>query len=221
MKEKILTALKTEYKNLGFGEKTFNAAADSLACVGLVTDENLDAVVKGQKALLTSIQSEIDTRITSVQAKSSTELETLAKILGYADWAEMKGARKVDHQQNLDPDPKAAMAADVAKIVAETLKPITEKFSTLEANIAQRDRNEQMAAKAKEYGIPETFVSKFNIAPDANLDEYFAQIKQEFANIGYAGTKAPENGAGTVDNSSSIAKLIGEGTKEIVEQSKN
>lgn len=221
MKEKILTALKTEYKNLGFGEKTFNAAADSLDATGLVNETNLDAVVKGQRAFLTSFQSEIDTRITSMQTKSSAELETLAKSLGYAGWAEMKDAKKIANPDEPGSDPKAAIAADVAKIVAETLKPITEKFSVLETQIAQKSRNEEVAAKAKEYGIPETFVGKFNIAPDTNLDDYFGGVKQEFANIGYSETKAPESGAGAVDNSNSIAKLIEEGTKQIVEQSKN
>lgn len=218
MKDKILTALKTEYKNLGFGEKTFNAAADSLVALGLVTDENLDAVVKGQKTLLTSIQYEIDTRITSVQTKSSAELEALAKSLGYADWSEMKEARKIAAPQK--DDPKLSNAADIAKIIAETLKPITEKLSMFEQQTAQKNRNEEVMAKAKEYGIPETFVAKFNIAPDANLDDYFGGVKQEFANIGYAGARAPEAGVGTVDNSNSIASLINQGTKEIVELKK-
>lgn len=218
MKEKILTALKTEYKNLGFGEKTFNAAADSLVAMGLVTDENLDAVVKGQKALLTSIQSEIDTRITSVQTKSSAELESLAKSLGYADWSEMKDARKIVTPQEAELKPNTT--ADIAKIVAETLKPLTEKLSLFEQQAAQKNRNEEVMTKAKEYGIPETFVTKFNIAPDANLDDYFGGVKQEFANIGYAGARAPEVGAGTVDNSNSIASLINQGTKEIVELKK-
>lgn len=219
MKEKILTALKTEYKNLGFSEKSFNAAAESLDATGLVTETNLDTVVKGQKSFLTSFQSEIDTRVTSVQAKSSAELETLARSLGYADWAEMKDAKKTANPQ--DTDSKPFNPADIAKIVVETLKPITEKFSTFEAQIAQKSRNEQVMAKAKQYGIPEPFVAKFNIAPDANLDQYFGEVKQEFANIGYAGSKAPENGAGAMDNSNSIATLIDEGTKTIVEQSKN
>lgn len=218
MKEKILTALKTEYKNLGFGEKTFNAAADSLAAMGLVTDENLDAVVKGQKTLLTSIQSEIDTRITSVQTKSSAELEALAKSLGYADWSEMKEAKKIATPQ--EDGSKLSTAADIAKIVAETLKPITDKLSLIEQQSAHKTRNEEVMTKAKEYGIPETFVTKFNIAPDANLDDYFGGVKQEFANIGYAGAKAPEAGAGTVDNSNSIASLINQGTKEIIELKK-
>lgn len=218
MKEKILTALKTEYKNLGFGEKTFNAAADSLASLGLVTDENLDAVVKGQKTILTSIQSEIDTRITSVQTKSSAELEALAKSLGYADWSEMKDARKITTPQETDPKPNTA--AEIAKIVAETLKPLTEELSMFKQQAAQKSRNEEVVAKAKEYGIPETFVAKFNIAPDANLDDYFGGVKQEFANIGYQGARAPENGAGAITDSSSIANLIEQGTKTIVEQKK-
>lgn len=77
MKDKILAALKTEFTNLGFSEKALQGVAEALASTNLVTDENLDAVVKGQKPALTAMQSEIDSRVTTAvkKAKEGTQPE--------------------------------------------------------------------------------------------------------------------------------------------------
>jgi len=73
MKDKIFNALKTEFKNLGFSEKALQGQANSLAATGLITDENLDAIVKGQKEALSAFQSEIDTRVTTAVDKAKKE----------------------------------------------------------------------------------------------------------------------------------------------------
>ena len=45
MKEKIFNALKQEYKALGLSDEILQGHANALAAIGLVTDENLSAVV--------------------------------------------------------------------------------------------------------------------------------------------------------------------------------
>lgn len=77
-------------------------------------------------------------------------------------------------------------------------------------------------AKAKEYGIPETFAKRYSIPDDADLDTYFKDAKQEFANIGFNGVTPPESAEAKMQKETeSIASMIAEGTKTIVEQNKN
>ena len=77
-------------------------------------------------------------------------------------------------------------------------------------------------AKAKEYGIPETFAKRYAIPDDADLDTYFKDAKQELANVGFSGVTPPESAETKIEKEAeSIAKMIDEGTKTIVEQNKN
>ncbi len=77
-------------------------------------------------------------------------------------------------------------------------------------------------AKAKEYGIPETFAKRYAIPDDADLDTYFKDAKQELANVGFSGVTPPESAEQKIEKENeSIAKMIDEGTNAIVEQNKN
>ena len=49
MKAKIFAKLKQEYSSLGLGDEYLMSKADSLAATGLVTDDNIDAVVACQR----------------------------------------------------------------------------------------------------------------------------------------------------------------------------
>ena len=83
MKDKILAALKQEYAHLGLGENLLSAQAETLANLGFVTDENLDAVVKAQETSLRAIQQSNDKRVADalakVNANSTKEKENLQK----------------------------------------------------------------------------------------------------------------------------------------------
>ena len=59
MKEKILSALKTKYKNLGFGDKAFDGVAEYLS--GNVTEESqIETAIAGVEILLKSFQGDIE-----------------------------------------------------------------------------------------------------------------------------------------------------------------
>lgn len=83
MKDKILAALKQEYAHLGLGENLLSAQAETLASLGFVNDENLDAVVKAQETSLRAIQQSNDKRVADalakVNANSTKEKENLQK----------------------------------------------------------------------------------------------------------------------------------------------
>ncbi len=212
MKGKILVALKTKYKTLGFGDKAFDGVADYLSKT--VTEESqIETAISGVEGLLKAFQGDIDT--------VRNEKSGLQKQLD-----ELKN--KIENpNSNPNPNPKPEdkkddMATIIANAVSAAVKPLSDKLTQLETEKSQATRQEQILAKAKEYGIPETFAKRYAIPDDADLDTYFKDAKQELANIGFGGVNPPESAEAKIEKEAeSIANTINEGTKQIVEQNKN
>lgn len=119
------------------------------------------------------------------------------------------------------PTEQPDMAAIIADAVSAAMKPLSDKLTQFETEKSQATRQERIFAKAKEYGIPETFAKRYAIPDDADLDTYFKDAKQELANIGFSGATPPESAEVKIEKESTeIAKLINKGTEEIVEQNK-
>ncbi|TWV64067.1 hypothetical protein [Parabacteroides distasonis] len=117
--------------------------------------------------------------------------------------------------------PADDMATIIANAVSAAVKPLSDKLTQFETEKAQVTRQEQILAKAKEYGIPETFAKRYAIPEDADLDTYFKDAKQELANVGFSGVTPPESAETKIEKENeSIADMISEGTKEIVESKK-
>jgi hypothetical protein len=113
------------------------------------------------------------------------------------------------------------MATIIANAVSAAVKPLSDKLAQFETEKSQATRQEQILAKAKEYGIPETFAKRYAIPDDADLDIYFKDAKQELANIGFSGVTPPESAETKMEKEAeSIANMISEGTKTIVESKK-
>lgn len=113
------------------------------------------------------------------------------------------------------------MATIIANAVSAAVKPLSDKLAQFETEKSQATRQEQVMAKAKEYGIPETFAKRYAIPDDADLDTYFKDVKQELANIGFSGVNPPESAEAKIEKEvESIANMISEGTKTIVESKK-
>lgn len=113
------------------------------------------------------------------------------------------------------------MATIIANAVSAAMKPLSDKLTQFETEKAQATRQEQILAKAKEYGIPETFAKRYAIPDDADLDTFFKDAKQELANIGFSGVNPPESAETKIEKENeSIAGMISEGTKTIVESKK-
>ena len=69
MKDKIFQSLKQAYSSLGLGDALLQAQAETLASLGFVTDENLDAVVKAQETQLKAYQAANDKRVADALIK--------------------------------------------------------------------------------------------------------------------------------------------------------
>lgn len=200
MKEKIFSALKTKFSNLGFSAKAIEGVAESLAATGLVNDENLGAIVEGQKSALSAMQAEIDSRVTSAVEKAKAEAQNAASGNG--------GSQSKN-------EPEKSFDAEAFK--AELLKTICEEQAAIAQQSQQAaQRSADIAAKAKEFGIPEKIVSKLSIDQKADLDEYFKGVKQDMIDAGFEFSESPDQGSGISDNGSDIAKLIATGTEQIV-----
>ena len=153
---------------------------------------------------------------------------TRTSVLNYEKRYNLKDGKSIENPNpNPNPNPKPEdktddMATIIANAVNAAVKPLSDKLAQFETEKLQATRQEQIMAKAKEYGIPETFAKRYAIPDDADLDTYFKDAKQELANVGFSGVTPPESAETKIEKEAeSIAKMIDEGTNAIVEQNKN
>lgn len=211
MKEKILVALKTKYKTFGFGDKAFDGVADYL--FKTVTEESqIETAISGVEGLLKAFQGDIDT-VRNEKSGLQKQLDELKNKIETTTTTTATQAQTTEQQ----PD----MAKIIADAVSAAVKPLSDKLTQFETEKQQATRQEQVLAKAKEYGIPEIFVKRYSIPEDADLDTYFKDAKQELANVGFQGVTPPESAEAKIEKEAeSIAGMISEGTKTIVESKK-
>lgn len=203
MKEKILVALKTKYKTFGFGDKAFDGMADYLSKT--VTEESqIETAIGGVEGLLKSFQGDIDT-VRNAKSGLQKELDELKKKIENAD---------KDKDKDKDKDVPAW-----AQALIDSNKTLSEKLTAYEAEKAQAQRNSQISAVAKKYGIPEFMLKDRNIPENTDLDIYFKDMKQDMSNNGFQFSKAPETAEQKQEKEASeFAKMIEADTKSIVEQ---
>lgn len=133
----------------------------------------------------------------------------------------LKDGRAVDESTSTSENEPQDIAKLIADAVSAAVSPLSDKLTQFEAVKARETRGEQILAKAKEYGIPDTIAKRYAIPDDADLDSYFKDAKQELANAGFNGIPSPESSDAKIEKeNASIAKMINEETKSIVEQNK-
>ena len=203
MKEKILVALKTKYKTFGFGDKAFDGVADYLSKT--VTEESqIETAISGVEGLLKSFQGDIDT-VRNAKSGLQKELDELKKKIENAD---------KDKDKDKDKDVPAW-----AQALIDSNKTLSEKLTAYEAEKAQAQRNSQISAVAKKYGIPEFMLKDRNIPENTDLDTYFKDMKQDMSNNSFQFSKAPETAEQKQEKEAiEFAKMIEADTKQIVEQ---
>lgn len=205
MKEKILVALKTKYKTFGFSEKAFDGVADYLSKT--VTEESqIETAIDGVEGLFKGFQGDVD-YVRNEKSGLQKQLEELKK--------------KIENP-NPQPKPKEEKKDDVpawAQAIIDSNKTLSEKLAGYEQERVQAQRNAQVSAKAKEYGIPETLVPMLNIPSDADLDTFMKDAKQTFVNAGFQGVQVPKTAEQRAEKENhDIATMINKGTEEINKQ---
>ena len=214
MKEKILAALKTKF--VGVDDAILSRIAEKKAS-GVTDESQIPTIVEG-----VSFQ-DVVTSYGDFRAgdASNSAIKNYEKKHNLKDGKTLEEPGKEPNKEpEKEPNPND-MATIIANAVNAAVKPLSDKLSILESEKSQATRNDQILAKAKEYGIPESQAKRYAIPEDADLDTYFKDAKQDLANVGFQVVTPPESPEAAVEKESTeIAKLINKGTEEIVEQIK-
>ena len=144
-------------------------------------------------------------------------------VINYEKRHGLKEGKPIENP-NPKPKPEEKKDDDVpawAQALIDSNNILLTEVSTLKQERAQATRQEHILSKAKEYGIPENYAKRCAIKDDEDLDAYFKDLKQEFANDGFKGVTPPESAEQKIEKENeSIAGMISEGTKTIVESKK-
>ena len=211
--EQILAALKTKFQ--GVEDATLQRIA-SKKSEGVTDESKVNSIVEGI-SFQDVLKSYGDYRADGAQKTAISNYEKKHNI---------KDGKPIEETKPQDPpktDPKPDepqdLAAKIAAALGTALKPLSDRLDAMDAQKKADTRNQQIEEVAKSFGIPEFAYKGKQIAEDADLNQYFTDLKQEMQNSGFQFAKSPEEGNHEHQSEvSSIAEQIEKGTKEIVEQ---
>ena len=145
----------------------------------------------------------------------------ITAVANYEKKHNLKDGKPIENP-NPNPNPKEEKKDDVpswAQALIDSNKTLSEKLAGYEQERVQAQRNAQVSAKAKEYGIPDFMLKDRNIPTDADLDAYFKDVKQEMTNAGFQGVEVPQTAEQRTEKENhAIAAMINKGTEEINKQ---
>ncbi len=200
MRDRIFQTLKQEYAHLGLGNDILLAQADTLAGLGIVTDENIATVIASVKPFLEKVQKENDKRVSDASAKARAavrkelEDETLKKEKEAKDQERNKNEVPDWYkQQSAEWDKKIAELSKGSKELSESLSAMKAENDRLKAEKADADRKNLITSKAKELGIPQYRIDEgFVIAPDADeaaISSYLTSVANNIKSQQLPGNK--------------------------------
>ena len=212
--EKILAGLKTKFQ--GVEDATLQRMASKKA-EGVTDESKVNSIVEGIsfQDVLTSYG---DYRADGAQKTAVSNYEKKHNI---KDGKPIEGPKPQDPPANPKPNEPQDLAAQIAAALGTALKPLSDRLDAMDAKTKADVRNNQIDEVAKSFGIPEFAYKGKQIADDADLNQYFTDLKQEMQNSGFQFAKSPEEGNHEHKSEvNSIAEQINKGTQEIVEQNK-
>lgn len=217
MKEKIFESLKQAYSHLGLGDDVLQAYAISLGTMGIVTEDNMQAIVAAQKSSLEAFQKANDKRAASARKAAEEAEKKRAEEQKAAEQKaekERKAAEEADkkraeeqrkHEEPTEPEWfKAYKTAEEERLkevlakneeLSKTLSSLKDENDKFKAEQATAKRNSFIASEAKRLGVPEWRTSEgFNISPEMD-DEAITEYISKVANNVKA-NMLPENSVG-------------------------
>ena len=215
--EQILAGLRTKFP--GADDATLQRMASKKA-EGVTDESKVNSIVEGIsfQDVLTSYG---DYRADGAQKTAVSNYEKKHNI---KDGKPIEEPKPQDPPTDPKPTPQVAPTDQVpawAQSLIDSNKTLSEKLAAMDAKTKADERNQQIAVVAKSFGIPEFAYKGKQIAKDADLNQYFTDLKQEMQNSGFQFAKTPEEGNREHKSEiSSIAEQINKGTQEIVEQNK-
>ena len=214
--EQILAGLKTKFQ--GVEDATLQRIASKKA-EGVTDESKVNSIVEGI-SFQDVLNSYGDYRADGAQKTAISNYEKKHNIKDGKPIEEPKPQPTPTPAPQPTPQPKPAEEVPAwAQSLIESNKTLGERLAAMDAKTKADARNQQIDAVAKSFGIPEFAYKGKQIAEDADLNNYFTELKQEMQNSGFQFAKAPEEGDHEHKSEvSSIAEQIEKGTKEIVEQ---
>ena len=212
--EQILAALKTKFQ--GVEDATLQRIA-SKKSEGVTDESKVNSIVEGIsfQDVLTSYG---DYRADGAQKTAISNYEKKHNIKDGKPVEETKPQQPQTPAPTPQPKPVEEVPAWAQSLI-DSNKTLSEKLAAMDAKTKADIRYQQIDEVAKSFGIPEFAYKGKQIADDADLNQYFTDLKQEIQNSGFQFVKSPEEGNHEHQSEvSSIAEQIEKGTKEIVEQ---
>nr|DAJ04713.1 MAG TPA: hypothetical protein [Caudoviricetes sp.] len=169
MKKKLLTLLTGKCKDMGLTEKALGELVE-LGSEGLSDDASDEDIAKKVDSLVPyakAMQAEI-TRKT--KKKQSTTKQSTEDGEGEGE-GEDKGGNDVPEWFKAEMQKRDKQISDLIK-----------ENETLKSNETKKSRSEQIAAKAKELGIPDFLMKRFSIADDADIEKELTEYAQDLVN---------------------------------------
>ena len=215
--EQILAGLKTKFQ--GVEDATLQRIA-SKKSEGITDESKVNSIVEGI-SFQDVLNSYGDYRADGAQKTAISNYEKKHNIMDGKPVEEPKPQPTPTPAPTPQPKPNEPqdLAAQIAAAMGTALKPLQDRLDAMDAQSKADVRNQQIENVAKSFGIPEFAYKGKQIAEDADLNQYFTDLKQEMHNSGFQFAKSPEEGNHEHQSEiSSIAEQIEKGTKEIVEQ---
>lgn len=213
--EQILAALRTKFA--GVDDATLQRMASKKA-EGVTDESKVNSIVEG-----ITFQ-DVVTNYGDFRADGAQK----TAVANYEKKHNIKDGKPIEEPKPQDPLPTPTPQSNPteqvpawAQSLIDSNKTLSEKLAAMDAKTKADERNQQIAAVAKSFGIPEYVYKGKQIADDVDLNQYFTDVKQEMQNGGFQFAKSPEEGNHEHKSEiSSIAEQINKGTQEIVEQNK-
>ena len=146
----------------------------------------------------------------------------ITAVANYEKKHNLKDGKPIENPEEKKDEKKDDKKDEVpawAQALIDSNKSLSEKLTAYEAEKAQAQRNSQISAVAKKYGIPEFMLKDRTIPENTDLDTYFKDMKQDMSNNGFQFSKAPETAEQKQEKEAiEFAKMIEADTKQIVEQ---
>nr|DAN41601.1 MAG TPA: hypothetical protein [Caudoviricetes sp.] len=185
--EQILAGLKTKFQ--GVEDATLQRMASKKA-EGVTDESKVNSIVEG-----ITFQ-DVVTNYGDFRADGAQK----TAVANYEKKHNIKDGKPIEEPKPQDPptDPKPNesqdLAAQIAAALGTALKPLTDRMDAMDAKTKADARNAQIDEVAKSFGIPEFAYKGKQIADDADLNQYFTDLKQEMQNSGFQFAKSPEEG---------------------------
>lgn len=188
MKEKIFQALKTKFKNLGFGDKAFEGVAAFLATT-ITEEDQIETGISGVEPLLKSFQGDIDKRVNDAVTKAKTDAkaeaeEELKKKQQKQDPPTPPTGGKEESESKDSAEQLKALLADVTQPLLETVQALQTELQMIKSTKTTETRKSRLEEALKESTpkYKETILKAFarmNFDKDEDFEAYLDEVTED------------------------------------------